>query len=88
MSPVQAVRQSKTTLLILKYLLPLVIITVLAGLSSIAVFVFMFYPAQDRLEQTMARYQAAQQIQTKTQTALQTQGILSTEGTIIEHSPN
>jgi hypothetical protein len=78
MSPVQAARQSKTTLLISKYLLPLIIMTILAGLSSMAMFLLTFYPAQDRLEQSMARYQTAQQTQSKTQTALQTQGVLST----------
>lgn len=78
MSPVQAVRQSKTTLLISKYLLPLLIMTVLAGLSSIAIFALVFYPAQDRLEQAMTLHQTVQQVQKKTHTALQTQGILAT----------
>jgi len=77
MSPFQVLQQSKTTLLISKYLIPLFIVTVLAGLSSLAMFVFIFYPAQDRVNLATAHYQAALQTQTKTQTAMQTQAILS-----------
>lgn len=78
MNPFQFLRQSKTTLLIAKYLIPLFIVTVLAGLSSVGMFAIIFYPAQDRLTQTTDRYQAALQTQTKTQTAMRTQAILST----------
>lgn len=77
MSPFQVLRQSKTTLLISKYLIPLFIVTVLAGLSSVGMFAFIFYPAQDRVNLTTALYQAALQTQTKTQAAMQTQAILS-----------
>lgn len=77
MNPLQALQQSRTTLLISKYLLPLGITTALAGLSSLVIFSVIFYPAQDRLEQAVVRYQATQQLQKKTQTALQTQDILS-----------
>jgi hypothetical protein len=78
MNPFQFLRQSKTTLLIAKYLIPLFIVTVLAGLSSVGMFAIIFYPAQDRLKHTTDLYQATLQTQTKTQTAMQTQAILST----------
>lgn len=78
MNSFQAIQQSKTTLLISKYLIPLVIVMVLAGFTSVGMFALMFYPAQDRLKHTTELYQAALQTQTKTQTARETLAILST----------
>lgn len=77
MNPFQVFQQSRTTLLISKHLLPLFIVTILACFSSIGMFAFIFYPAQDRLRQTTAFYDTAMHIQHKTQTARQTQSILS-----------
>ena len=71
-------QQSKTTLLSSQHLMPLFIITVLAVLSSIGMFGFMYYPAQERLAQVGSQLQAAQQTQAQTQTAQRTQGIIST----------
>lgn len=78
MNPFQVLQQSKTTLLISRYLIPLLIVTALAGLSSVVIFASIFYPAQDRFNHTTALYQSALQTQTKTQTAMQTQSILAT----------
>jgi hypothetical protein len=78
MSPFQIVQQSKTTFLIAKCLIPLLIVTILAGLSSIGMFAIKFHPAQDRVEYTTNRYQAALQTRTIMQTAMQTEGILAT----------
>lgn len=78
MSPFQILQQSKTTFLIAKCLVPLSIVTVLAVLSSIGMFAFKFYPAQDRVEYTMNLYQTALETQTIMQTAMQTEAILST----------
>jgi ABC-type multidrug transport system fused ATPase/permease subunit len=71
-------QQSKTTLLISQHLMPLLIITVLAVLSSVGMFGLMFYPAQERLAQVTAQLQAAQQTQEQTQAAQRAQGIIST----------
>ena len=78
MNPLQAMRRSKTTLLISKYLSPLFIVTILAGLSSVGMFALIFYPAQDRFQHITALYQASLHTQTTMQTAKQTQTILST----------
>ena len=78
MNPFQLLQQSKTTLLISKYLIPLFIVTVLSGFLSVGIFALIFYPAQDRFKNTTIQYQAAVQTQAKMQTAMQTQGILST----------
>jgi hypothetical protein len=78
MNPFQALQQSKTTLLISKCLLPLVCVTILAGLSSLGMFLFVLYPAQERVKHTTGLHQAALQIQAKTETAMQTQAILFT----------
>jgi len=71
-------QQSKTALLISQHLIPLLIIAVLAALSSVGMFAMMFYPAQDRYIQATAIFQGAQQTQTKIQIATQTQGIIAT----------
>ncbi len=78
MIPLKIFQQSKTTLLISQHLMPLFIVTILAVLSSIGMFVLMFYPAQDRLDQTNALYQTAQQTQAQTLVAKTSQGIIST----------
>ena len=78
MTPLKLLQQSKTTLLIAQNLMPLLVITVLAVLSSVVIFGLMFYPAQDRLAQATSQLQTAQQIQVQTQTAQQAQGIIST----------
>ena len=64
--------------MISQYLMPLFIVTLLAGLSTVGMFGFMFYPAQDRYDQTTSRYQTALHIQSQTQMAKKTQAILST----------
>lgn len=71
-------QQSKTTLLISQHLMPLFIIAILAGLSSVGMFALMFYPAQDRLDETSSLFQAAKQTQAQTQVAKHSQGIIST----------
>jgi type II secretory pathway pseudopilin PulG len=78
MNPFHALQQSKTSLLIGKCLIPLVVVTILAGLLSIGMFALMFYPAKDRIKQTTALYQGALQTQKTTQMAKQTQAILAT----------
>jgi hypothetical protein len=78
MSPFQIMQQSKTTFLIAKCLLPLFIVTVLAGLSSIGMFAIKLYPAQEKVEHTTNLHQAALQTQTIMHTAMQTEGILAT----------
>jgi len=59
-------------------LMPLIIITVLAVLSSVGMFGLMLYPAQDRLAQVTSKLQAARQTQAQIQAAQHTQGIIST----------
>ncbi len=71
-------QESKTTLRSSQHLIPLLIITGLAVLTAVGVFGLMFYPAQDRLAEVGSKFQAAQQTQTKTQTAQHTQGIIDT----------
>ena len=71
-------QQSKTTLQISQHLLPLFIVAVVSVLSSIGMFVLMFYPAQDRLYHAAAQLQAAQQAQAQTEAAKNTQDIIST----------
>jgi len=78
MTPFSMFQQSKTALLISKHLMPLFVIAVLAGLSSIGMFGLMFYPAQDRMTQAALHYQSAQLIQKQTQVAQQSQAIIST----------
>ena len=78
MNPFRILQQSRTTLLISKYLIPLFIVTVLAGFLSVGIFALIFYPAQDRLRNSTDQYQAALQTQAKMQTAMRTQAILST----------
>ena len=78
MLPLKFFQQSKTTLLISQYLMPLLIVAVLAVLSSVGMFALMFYPAQDRLNHTTALFHAAQQTQAQTEAARHTQGIIST----------
>lgn len=78
MSPFQIVQQSKTTFLIAKSLIPLLIVTILAGLSSIGMFAIKFYPAQDRVEYATNLHQDALQTRTIIQTAMQTETILAT----------
>ncbi len=58
--------------------MPLVIVTVLSLLSSVGMFGLMFYPAQDRFNQTNALLETVQQTQTQTKVAKQTQGIIAT----------
>ena len=58
--------------------MPLLIIAVLAVLSSFGMYGLMYYPAQNRLTEVDARLQATQHAQEKTQTAQQTQGIIDT----------
>ena len=70
-------QQSKTTLLISQHLMPLLVITILAGLSSIGMFGLVFYPAQNRFDQVSLQLQTAQQIKNQTRVAQQTQGIIS-----------
>ena len=71
-------QESKTTLRSSQHLMPLLIIAILAVLSSVGMFGLMFYPAQDRLTEVGARYQAAQLTQVKTKTARHTQEIIDT----------
>jgi len=78
MNSFQIMQRSKTTLLISKYLSPLFIVTILAGLSSVGMFALIFYPAQDRFQHITALYQASLNTQRTMQTAKQTQTILST----------
>ena len=58
--------------------MPLLIIAVLAVLSSFGMYGLMFYPAQDRLTEAGTILQAVQHTQVKTQTAQRTQGIIDT----------
>jgi hypothetical protein len=58
--------------------MPLFIVAVLAVLSSVGMYALMFYPAQDRLNQTTVLFQNAQQTQAQIQIAKKTQGIIST----------
>ena len=58
--------------------MPLFIVSLLAGLSTVAMFGLMFYPAQDRYEHIKNRYQSTQHTQSQIQLAKKTQGILST----------
>ncbi len=78
MNSFQIIQRSKTTIRISKYLSPLFIVTILAGLSSVGMFAFIFYPAQDRFQHITALNQASMHTQTTMQTARQTQNILST----------
>ncbi len=71
-------QQSKTALLISRHLMPLFISAVVAGLSSIGMFVLMFYPAQNRFNQVTSDVQSAQQVLNQTRVAQQTQEIIST----------
>ncbi|MDH5428991.1 MAG: hypothetical protein OEY57_12565 [Nitrospirota bacterium] len=74
----QSLHQSKTTLLMSQHLTPLLIVAILAVLSSIGMFSLMFYPAQDRFSQVASNFQAAQETQVQTQAAQHTQGIIAT----------
>ena len=58
--------------------MPLGILTILAGLSAVGMFGFMFYPAQDRFDQTTSQYQATLHLQSQKQMAKKTQRILAT----------
>ncbi|HNP29653.1 MAG TPA: hypothetical protein PKK23_11445 [Nitrospirales bacterium] len=78
MNPFQVIQRSKTTIRISKYLTPLFIVTILAGLSSVGMFAFIYYPAQERLQHRTTLYQASLETQATMQTAKQTQTILST----------
>lgn len=77
MMRVHILQESKTTLKLSQYLIPMLGITCLAVVSTLATFGMTFYPAKARLEQTQALHQAAQQTQVQTQTAKQTQEILA-----------
>ena len=71
-------QQSKTTFQISQHLIPLFIVAVVVVLSSVGMFALMFYPAQDRLLNATAQFQAAQQAQAQTAAAKNTQEIIST----------
>lgn len=58
--------------------MPLLLIAMLAALSSVGMFALMFYPAQDRHIQATAILQNVQQTQVKTHIAQQTQEIIAT----------
>ena len=78
MNPFQSYHQSKTSLLISQHLMPLLIVAILAVLSSIGMFGLMFYPAQDRFTQVALDFQTAQETQAQTQAARHTQKIIAT----------
>ena len=71
-------QQSTSTLRISRHLMPLLIIAVLAALSSVGMFALMFYPAQNRYTQATGIFQDAQQTQATIQIAKQTQEIIAT----------
>ncbi len=77
MNPFQSYHQSKTSLLISQHLMPLLIVAILAVLSSIGMFGLMFYPAQDRFTQVSLDFQTAQETQAQTQAARHTQKIIA-----------
>lgn len=78
MNSFQIIQRSKTTLLISKYLSPLLIFTLVAGLSAVGMFAFIYYPAQDQLQQMTALHQASLHTQATMRTAKETQTILAT----------
>lgn len=78
MHPLKSIQQSKSTLLISQHLMPLLVVAILAALSSIGMFGLMFYPAQERFADVESNFQAAQQTQAQTQAAKHTQEIIST----------
>ena len=77
MSPLKVLQESKTTLKLSKYALPMLVIACLALLSTIVTFGLTFYPAKARFDRTQALYHAALHAQEQTQTAKQTQEILT-----------
>ena len=85
MMRVHILQESKTTLKLSQYLIPMLGITCLAVVSTLATFGMTFYPAKARLEQTQALHQAAQQTQVQTQTAKQTQEILASTWKALPH---
>lgn len=76
MTSINLFTESHTTVRLIRYMLPLGLLTVLACLSTLGTYTMMFYPAQDRLEHSSARYQAALLAQQQTRAARQTQEIL------------
>ncbi len=78
MIPLKIFQQSPTTLLLSKYLMPLVGLAGLSVLSALAMFGFVYYPAQTQLEQTSVSLQSAQHLYNQTKVAKQTQGIITT----------
>ncbi|MGE0472839.1 MAG: GspMb/PilO family protein [Nitrospirales bacterium] len=70
-------QESKTTLRLSKYGLPILVVTALALLSTLATFGITFYPAKARFDHTQALYEAALHTQQQTQTAKHTQEILA-----------
>jgi hypothetical protein len=69
-------QESHTTLRLIRYAIPLGLLTALACLSTLGTYAMVFYPAQDRLERSGARYQAALLTQQQIRAARQTQEIL------------
>ena len=77
MNPLTVLQESKTTVKLSKYLLPLILVASMACLATVGTFVMMFYPAKDRYDRSQTRYQAALHTQQHMNTARQTQEILS-----------
>lgn len=70
-------QESKTTLRLTKYGLPILIVTGLAVFSTLATFGMTFYPAKARFDHTQAQHEAALHTQQQVQTAKHTQEILA-----------
>ncbi len=78
MIPLQIFQQSKTTLLLSRYLMPLLGLAGLATAAAIAMYALVLYPAQTQFEQASVNFRDAQQINKQTQVAKQTQVIINT----------
>lgn len=70
-------QESKTTIRLSKYGLPILVLTGLALLSTLATFGITFYPAKARFDRTQALYESALHTQQQIQTAKHTQEILA-----------
>jgi len=77
MIPLKVFQESKTTLKLSKYTLPIFLIASLAVLSTLLTFGMTFYPAKARFERSQELYNSARYTQEQSQIAKQTKEILA-----------
>jgi len=75
--PLSFIKRSKTTLQVSRHLIPLTLVTGLSCLVALGTYVFVFFPATVKLEETSLAYTTALKIQQQKEAARATQEVLA-----------